>query len=317
MKEEKTVFYPYSTWLKQRYGEKVYKLPVNLPVSCPNRRDGQKGCTFCSEKGTGFEAMWQPASVTEQMVRAREKVSRRYKARKFIAYFQNYTNTFMAMDQFQVYLTEAAAFPDVVEISVSTRPDCIRTDYLDCLAKLQEQTHIGINIELGLQTANYHTLDVIHRGHGLAEYMDAVLAIKRYPFTVCTHLIANLPGDTLRDAVETARIVSVLHSDIVKIHSLYIAKDSPMAEDYLAGRLEVCSKAEYFERVRGMLENLDPSIAVERLFSRIPEQDAVFCNWETSWWKLKDEFEEYMSAHDSYQGKYFDYMNGSALKGVF
>ena len=185
MKEEKTVFYPYSSWLKQRYGEKVYKLPVNLPVSCPNRCDGHGGCTFCSEKGTGFESVWQPASVTEQMQHARDVVAtKRYKAKKFIAYFQNYTNTFMAMELFKAYLEEAAAFPDVVEISVSTRPDCIRTDYLACLAELQERTHVGINIELGLQTANYHTLDRVHRGHGLAEYIDAVLAIKRYPFTV-------------------------------------------------------------------------------------------------------------------------------------
>ena len=120
MKEEKTVFYPYSSWLKQRYGEKVYKLPVNLPVSCPNRCDGHGGCTFCSEKGTGFESVWQPASVTEQMQHARDVVAKRYKARKFIAYFQNYTNTFMAMELFKAYLEEAAAFPDVVEISVST-----------------------------------------------------------------------------------------------------------------------------------------------------------------------------------------------------
>ena len=112
MKEEKTVFYPYSSWLKQRYGEKVYKLPVNLPVSCPNRCDGHGGCTFCSEKGTGFESVWQPASVTEQMQHARDVVAKRYKARKFIAYFQNYTNTFMAMELFKAYLEEAAAFPE-------------------------------------------------------------------------------------------------------------------------------------------------------------------------------------------------------------
>ena len=311
------MYYAYSSWLKQRYGEKVYKLPVNLPVSCPNRCNGQKGCTFCSEKGTGFEAVWQPVSVTEQMQHAAEIVSKRYKAHKFIAYFQNYTNTFMAMEQFQAYMMEAASFPHVVEISISTRPDCIRNDYLDWIAEFQRQTHIGINLELGLQTANYHTLDAIHRGHGLAEYVDAVQAIRQYPFTICTHLIANLPGDTLRDAVETARLVSVLHSDIVKIHSLYIAKDSPMAKDYLDGTIQICSKEAYFERVRLMLENMDPSIAIERLFSRIPEKDAVFCNWETSWWKLKDEFEAYMSAHDSYQGKQYDYRNGSALKGVF
>lgn len=311
------MYYSYSNWLKERYGEKVYKLPVNLPVSCPNRCSGQKGCSFCSDQGTGFEAGWEPESVTEQMQHVRQIVEKRYKAHKFIAYFQNYTNTYMPMEQFKAYLTEASCFPDIVEISVSTRPDCIRRDYLQCMADLQERTGIQINIELGLQTANYHTLDRINRGHGLAEYIDAMLAIRQYPFTTCTHLIANLPGDTVRDAVETARIVSVLGTNIVKIHSLYIAKDSRMAEDYCDGHLDICSKEEYFERIRRMLENMAPSIAVERLFSRIPEKDAVFCNWQTSWWKLKDEFEAYMRACNSYQGKYFNYRDGSALKGVF
>lgn len=311
------MYYSYSKWLKERYGEKVYKLPVNLPVSCPNRCGGQKGCSFCSEQGTGFEAGWEPESVTAQLQQVRQIVEKRYKAHKFIAYFQNYTNTYMPMEQFRAYLTEASYFPDIVEISISTRPDCIRGDYLQYMADLQEKTGIQINIELGLQTVNYHTLDAINRGHGLAEYIDAMQAIRQYSFTTCTHLIANLPGDTLRDAVETARIVSVLGTDIVKIHSLYIAKDSSMAEAYRSGRLSICSKEDYFERVRVILENLDPAIAVERLFSRIPEKDALFSNWQTSWWKLKDEFEAYMAVHESYQGKHFDYRDGAALKGVF
>ena len=154
----------YSTHLKELYGEKVYKLPVNLPVTCPNRMDGD-GCTFCGGVGTGFEAMNSEVSVSEQLNATKGKITKRYKAKKFIAYFQNYTNTFMAMELFKAYLEEAAAFPDVVEISVSTRPDCIRTDYLACLAELQERTRVGINIELGLQTANYHTLARVHRGH--------------------------------------------------------------------------------------------------------------------------------------------------------
>ena len=311
------LYYPYSLWLKQQYGEKVYKLPVNLPVSCPNRRNGQNGCTFCSELGTGFEAMGQEISVTKQLQHTREIVSKKYKAQKYIAYFQNYTNTFMPMDDFKDYLTEASAFPDIVEISVSTRPDCIRRDYLDWMADLQHRTGIRINIELGLQTVNYHTLDKIHRGHSLAEYVDAMLTIRQYPFTTCTHLIANLPGDTVRDAVESARIVSVVHTDIVKILSLYIAKGTAMAEQYGKKELDICSKVEYFERLRLMLENLDPKIAVERLFSRVPEKDALFCNWQTSWWRLKDEFEDYMKQYDSFQGKGFNYTNGSALKGVF
>ena len=142
------MFYPYSSWLKQRYGEKVYKLPVNLPVSCPNRCDGHGGCTFCSEKGTGFESVWQPASVTEQMQHARDVVAKRYKARKFIAYFQNYTNTFLPPDRFRSYLMEATRIPGGVEISVSTRPDCVSAEYLDIMSDIRAMTGIQMNVVL-------------------------------------------------------------------------------------------------------------------------------------------------------------------------
>lgn len=314
---EKALFYPYSLWLKQKYGEKVYKLPVNLPVTCPNRLNGLGGCTFCSDMGTGFEAMDSQVSVTEQLQHGREIAARRYKACKYIAYFQNYTNTFMPMEDFKSYMTKASEFPDIVEISISTRPDCVREDYLEWLADFNERTGIEVNIELGLQTANYHTLDSIRRGHSLAEYIDAMLRIKKYPFSTCTHLIANLPGDTERDALETARIVSVLHTDIVKIHSLYIAKGTAMSRDYAQHLFEICTKQDYFLRLRLILENLDPGIAVERLFSRIPESDAIFSNWQTSWWRLKEEFESYMREQESFQGKNYNYTNGAALKGVF
>ncbi len=314
---KETLFYPYSLWLKKKYGENVYKLPVNLPVSCPNRMNGQGGCTFCSADGTGFEAMDARVSVTDQLQHGQLIASGRYKARKYIAYFQNYTNTFMPIEDFKFYVTEASKFPDIVEISISTRPDCIRDDYLEWLAVFHERTGIEVNIELGLQTANYHTLERIGRGHGLAEYMDAMLRIRPYGFSTCTHLIANLPGDTEKDALETARIVSVLHTDIVKIHSLYIAKGTVMARDYEQHLFEICPKEDYFLRLRLMLEYLDPGIAVERLFSRIPEADAVFSNWQTSWWRLKDEFEIYMKQWESYQGKNYHYTNGAALKGVF
>ena len=125
-------YYPYSQYLKERYGEKVYKLPVNLPVSCPNRINGN-GCSFCAEKGTGFEAMDSAVSVTEQLLRTRDYIEKRYHAHKFIAYFQNFTNTFLPLEIFRSYIEEASRVPDIVEIAVSTRPDCIRDDYLDVL----------------------------------------------------------------------------------------------------------------------------------------------------------------------------------------
>lgn len=309
---EKILYNKYSEYLKNKYGEKVYKLPINLPITCPNRI-GNSGCSFCAEVGTGFEAMDSINSVSEQLNVTKKLIEKKYKAKKYIAYFQNYTNTFMSLDQFQAYVTEAAQNPNLVEISISTRPDCIRDSYLDVLLNIKNEYHIDINIELGLQSANYHTLDAINRGHGLAEFIDAVLRIKKYPFTICTHAILNLPNDSMRDTIETAKILSALKIDIVKLHSLYIAKNTKLSNQYKSGTIKICSKEEYFDRVIAFLEHLSPEIVVERLFSRVPEEDADFSNWNTSWWKLQDELLDKMQMSGAYQGKKFHYLNGSAL----
>ena len=309
---EKKLYYKYSDYLKNKYGEKVYKLPVNLPITCPNRIDGE-GCAFCAKVGTGFEAMHSDISVKEQLNTTKSLIMNKYKANKFIAYFQNYTNTFMPLSLFRSYMTEAAKEADIVEISVSTRPDCIREDYLEVLLEIYQKYDININIELGLQTINYHTLDAIARGHGIAEFLDAVLRIKQYPFTICAHVILNLPQDTLRDSIETAKVLSAMKIDIVKLHSLYIAKNTRLSKQYKDGTITICSKDEYLKRVIAFLEYLSPDIIVERLFSRVPEADAVFSNWGTSWWKLQDELLENMVKQDSCQGKCFHYLNGSAL----
>ena len=310
--DEKILYNKFSDYLKEKYGEKVYKLPINLPITCPNRLDG-KGCAFCAEAGTGFEAMSSSFGVREQLLQTKKLIEEKYHAKKFIAYFQNYTNTFMPLERFQEYIKEAANTKDIVEISISTRPDCIRSDYMDVLKEVEKESGIHINMELGLQTVNYHTLDFISRGHGLAEFIDAVQLIQRYGFSICTHMILNLPGDTLRDCIEGAKVLSSLHIDIVKLHSLYIPKNTRLSQAYENGTISLCSKEEYIERLSAFLEYLAPDIVVERLFSRVPEKDAVFSNWGTSWWKLQDEAIEYMKEHHSYQGKKFRYLNGAAL----
>jgi radical SAM protein (TIGR01212 family) len=306
------MYYKYSDYLQREYGEKVYKLPINLPLTCPNRLEGN-GCTFCAENGTGFESCSSTSTVKQQLDHNRELIKNKYHADKYIAYFQNYTNTFMALDKFEMYMKEAASYQDIVEISISTRPDCINDAYLDVLASLKEHYHVNINIELGLQTVNYHTLKSMNRGHSLAEFIDAVLRINRYPFTICSHVILNLPEDTIEDAVETAKILSVLPIHIVKVHSLYIAKQSMLGVLYSRNEVSICSKEEYYNRLKQFLEHLRADIALERLFSRIPAKDALFSNWDTSWWKLKDEFELFMQKSDSFQGKCFNYTNGSGL----
>lgn len=303
----------YSAYLKKRFGEKVYKLPVNLPVTCPNRMKG-RGCSFCAGVGTGFEAMSGEISVKEQLTKTKQRIGKRYGAKKFLAYFQNYTNTFLPLPEFKAYVLEALEIEDIIGVSVSTRPDCIRKDYLDFLKELEQERGIAVTIELGLQTVNYHTLQKINRGHSLAEFLDAVLLIAPFGFEICTHVILNLPGDTMEDAVETARVISALPVSVVKAHSLYIPKDSVMFEEYRDGKISLCTEEEYLDRLTEFVANIREDMVIERLFSRVPKEDAVFSNWGISWWKLRDLFEEKMKQKGYVQGCKCDYLNGAALR---
>jgi radical SAM protein (TIGR01212 family) len=264
--------------------------------------------------GTGFEAMDSHVQVSEQLLSTKEKIEKKYKAHKFIAYFQNYTNTFLPLKDFEAYIKEAAQIPDIVEISVSTRPDCIRQDYLEVLKSVKEEFGTEITIELGLQTVNYHTLAFINRGHGLAEFIQAALLIDKYGFTLCTHMILNLPGDTMEDAIEGAKFLSALPVHIVKLHSLYIPKNSLLYQQYIDDKIALCEKEEYIKRAAEFIALLRPDMVVERIFSRIPEEYAAFSNWGVSWWKLNDMFEAYMEEQGYVQGCKYNYLNGAALK---
>jgi len=305
----------YSQYLKQKYGEKVYKLPVNLPVSCPNRDGtlGCGGCIFCGEEGAGFENLPNIMPVSEQITTNMQYIRKKYNAHKFIVYFQNYSNTYMPLSDFKQYVSEAC-MKDVVEISISTRPDCISSEYLSFLDELREKTGIHISIELGLQTVNYHTLNKINRGHTLAEFIDAVMNIQKYSFDICTHLILNLPWDTMDDVIENAKFLSALKIHQVKLHSLYIVKGTIMAEMYENKGIDIISVEEYVQRVITFLEYLDPGIVIQRLIGRAPEENSLFVNWNISWWKIRDMIEQTMEQNDSYQGKKFDYLNGKAVK---
>jgi radical SAM protein (TIGR01212 family) len=293
----------YSNFLKNKYKEKVYKLPVNIPCTCPNRDGtiGYGGCTFCAEVGTGFEMLENTMSVKEQIKTNMEYISKKYKAKKFIAYFQNYTNTYLKFENFKNYISEAI-MENIVEISISTRPDCIGDEYLEFLYEISNLHKINISIELGLQTVNYHTLIDINRGHTLAEFIDAVLRIKKFGFEICTHVILNLPNDNIIDTIETAKILSALKIEQVKIHSLYIMENTKMGILYKNKEITVIDEEDYVERVITFLEYLDKDIVVQRLVGRAPKEDSLFVNWGMSWWKIKDDILKKMEKEGKYQG---------------
>ena len=310
-----TIYYRYSDFLKNKYGEKVYKLPVSIPCTCPNR-DGKistGGCIFCGDIATGFEMYSSEIEVRKQISMNVQRIGTAYGAKKFIAYFQNFTNTYINIDKLRNYLEESLC-DGIVQIALSTRPDCINIEVLDMLKVFSEKNNIDISIELGLQTVNFHTLKKINRGHTLAEFIDAILMIKNYGFETGVHVILNLPWDSYDDSIETAKILSALKIDTVKLHSLYILKNSDMGRMYEDNKFEIRSKDEYIERVISFIRYLDPNIAIQRLLARAPEGDSLFCNWGTSWWKIKDEIELIMKNNNFAQGDLFNYLGGSALK---
>ncbi|MCX7841684.1 MAG: TIGR01212 family radical SAM protein [Clostridia bacterium] len=297
------LYYKFSDYLKNKYGTKVYKLPVNIPSTCPNR-DGllsSKGCVFCGEEGAGFECLSNTVGVSEQIRQNAQYIGKNYNSKKFIAYFQNYCNTYMPLESFKSYITQACA-ENVVAVYVSTRPDCIGDEYLEFLRGLKNERDIDFVLELGLQTANYHTLKLLNRGHGLAEFIDAAIRIRNHGLESCAHYITDLPMDNIEDVIEGARIISALGINQVKCHSLYILKGTELGSLYERGEIHPVTMDEYIERTITFLEHLDPGIAIQRLIGRAPEDRALFCSWSTSWWKVRDMLEEKMEREGRHQG---------------
>lgn len=318
MQEKNTLYRSYAAHLQEKYHQKVYKLPVNLAGSCPNRDGtlGTGGCIFCDEEGSGFDALPNYLSVREQLAENKAYFTKRFNAHKFIAYFQAFTNTYLPLATFKENIREAGEMADLVGIAISTRPDCLHGDQLAFLQEFSRKKGLDITIELGLQTVNYHTLQRINRGHTLAEFIDAVLRIKNYGFSICTHLILNLPWDDETDVVENAKVLSALKTDYVKLHSLYIVRDTALGRLYEQGKISPITREQYVERVILFLEYLHPEIVIQRLVGKGPQQAVLFCNWDTSWWRIKQDIEEKMREKGTYQGSKYHYLEGKVLEKV-
>lgn len=296
-------YYKVSDYYKDTYGEKVYKLPIKLSLTCPNRDGacGYGGCIYCSESGGSFENLPSSLSVVSQLNKNRDYISKKYKAKKFIAYFQNFSNTYMDLDKFKEIIT-ACEKDFIVGISIATRSDCITEDKLKFLKSWYEKTDIDITIELGLQTANYKTLKILNRGESLADFISACNLINKYGFRISTHVILALPWDDINDTIETARILNALDVKEVKIHSLFIAKGSKLEEIYKKGEIKLKSKEEYQKNVIEFLRYINPDCAIARLVGRAPKEETIFCNWDRSWWLIRDEIVSYMESNSIKQG---------------
>ena len=254
-----------NTYLKETFGCKVYKIALNGGFTCPNR-DGKidtRGCIFCSAGGSGDFAEDAALSVTDQIKAGKKRLDGKIKDGKYIAYFQAFTNTYGPVDKLRRLFTEAINHPDVVALSVATRPDCLPEEVLTLLSELNKIKPVWV--ELGLQTVKETSAKYIRRGYPLFVYEKAVRDLKDIGINVITHVILGLPGESTEDMLATVRYVCESKSDGIKLQLLHALKGTDLEKDYMAGKFKVLSEDEYVEIIRKCLKVIPPEVVIHRL----------------------------------------------------
>ncbi|KAF0220797.1 MAG: putative radical SAM [Geobacteraceae bacterium] len=255
----------FSEELKREFGCRVHRISVDAGFTCPNRDGtvGRSGCIYCGGEGSGSFGIARGLSVTEQIEHGKEVMVRKYKAQKFIAYFQPYSNTYAPVERLRLLYDEALAVRDVVGLIVGTRPDCLPPETLDLLADYARSTYFWL--ELGLQSPLDKTLEFINRGHDFAAFTAAVKGCRERGIRLCAHVILGLPGETREEMLATAGILNDFRVDGVKVHLLHVMKETPLAELYRRGAVRVMERDDYVGLVCDFLGRLDPAICVQRL----------------------------------------------------
>ena len=288
--------------LLRRYGERVHKLAINAGFTCPNR-DGSKGrggCTFCNNVSFSPNARREP-DVAQQIEAGRRVLAKRTGARRFIAYFQAYTNTYEDVAVLERLYGQALAEPDVVGLSVGTRPDCVPEPVLDLLARYREQGH-EVWLELGLQSAFDATLERVNRGHGFAEYQAAVTAARNRGLPVCSHLIVGLPGEAPRDSLLSLERVLDLGVDGLKIHPLHVVKGTQLANQWRHGEYRPLAFEEYVETVVEMVRRTPPEIVYHRLTGTAADNILLAPDWCSWKWRVLNAITRRMEMQEAWQG---------------
>ena len=274
----------FGQYLLNRFGERVHKIALDSAFTCPNRdgSKGQGGCTFCNNVSFSPNGR-RPKPIREQLEAGRQVIRKRTGAAKYLAYFQAYTNTYDRVERLAQLYGEALAEKDVVGLSIGTRPDCVPDAVLDLLAGYQATGH-EVWLELGLQSAFDETLAKVNRGHGFAEYADAVSRARSRGLKVCTHMIAGLPGETAQHCRETLTRVAELGTDGLKLHPLHVVKGTQLANTWRDGGYQPLSLHEYVNIAADLVELAPDDIVWHRLTGTAPEAILLTPNWCSKKW---------------------------------
>lgn len=272
-------YYSFNQYLKNTFGFKVYKISINAGFTCPNRDGtlGTRGCIFCSRGGSGDFAESSLLSVTEQIESGKLRVAKKIKSGKYIAYFQAFTNTYAPVDVLAEKYYEAINHPDIVGISIATRPDCLGEEVLTLLSEINKIKPVFV--ELGLQTIHEKTAEYIRRGYPLSVYDNAVKALKKAGINTVVHLIIGLPNESREEMLESVEYACKSGADGIKLQLLHILKGTDLADDYLSGKFETLSMEEYLSIIKDCVEIIPKNVVIHRLTGDGPKKDLIAPLW--------------------------------------
>jgi len=295
------MYYSLNKYLKEKYGEKVWKVPVDAGFSCPNKNGdrGMGGCIYCDTASfTHVEA----GEIAGQVEKRIEKL-RRKKINKFIIYFQSGTNTYGDTETVKSKIDSALVDKDIVGVHIGTRPDCVDDNILNYLSGLNEK--YDVTVEYGLQSSNNTTLKFINRGHTAEEFARACQKTKEKDINVCAHVILGLPGESRRDMIETADFIAGLGVDSIKFHHLQILKNTKLATLYKEEQFSLLSEGEYINILSQCLARLQPDVVISRLIGDSPADLLIAPEWPSSKTEFIDKLNMFMEKNNLYQGKLY------------
>lgn len=293
-----------NNYFRNKFGCKVYKLSISSGLSCPNR-DGKlstKGCIFCSNGGSGDFATSAALSVTEQIEQAKEKVSKKITNGKYIAYFQSFTNTYGDVDYLKKIFTEAINHPDIVALSIGTRPDCLPNDVLDLLNRLNQIKPVWV--ELGLQTIHEKTARYINRGYTLDIFDLAVENLNKLNIDIIVHLILGLPNETNDMILESVKYVCSKPISGIKLQLLHVLKNTPLEKEYFLNQFHIYSLEEYASLLGECICNIPSDIVIHRLTGDGPKSLLIEPQWSGNKKLVLNYINKYFNDMDIIQGKY-------------
>ena len=293
--------------LRERFGEKVYKVTLNGGMSCPNRDGtlGTRGCIFCSAGGSGDFAADAALSITDQIESQISILSQKRPIHKYIAYFQAYTNTYAPVEYLEKIFTEAISHPKIVALSIGTRPDCLSPEIVALLSRLNKQKPVWI--ELGLQTIHESTARYIRRGYPLCVFDDAVKRLRKENIEVIVHTILGLPGENTADILETMEYLNHMDIQGIKLQLLHVLRGTDLAADYEKGLFQTYERDEYISLLINCLEHLRPDMVIHRITGDGPKDLLIAPLWASRKREVLNMLHHRMKEEQSYQGRLFSH----------